>query len=132
MGLLNGAYGPGMGRPQAPQFGQPGGGMGQMMPPQMPQAGGGGLAQAFSGNPQFQAQLQAMLQQQSPGFQGAQMTPPQPAGGAPGSGMPAQGLPNQGGMPSGLAGLGMMGANPSFGMSMLDPSVMQRFSGKRF
>lgn len=56
------------------------------MPLPPPQGGpmGGGLAGAFSGNPQFQQQLQAMMQQQSPGFQGAQMNPPQvPVGTTP-------------------------------------------------
>lgn len=59
--------------------------MGQQAPPP-PQGGpmGGGLAGAFSNNPQFQQQLQAMMSQQSPGFQGAQMQQPQmPVGTTP-------------------------------------------------
>lgn len=54
--------------------------------PSPPQGGpmGGGMAGAFSNNPQFMQQLQAMQNQQSPGFQGAQMQPPQmPVGTTP-------------------------------------------------
>lgn len=36
----------------------------------------GGLSGAFSGNPQFQQQLQQMMQMQGPGMQAPQFTPP--------------------------------------------------------
>lgn len=71
---------------------------------------GGGLAGAFSNNPQFMQQLQAMQNQQSPGFQGAQMQPPQ--------------MPVSTSAPTGrnVTG-GGMGGNPlnNYGMSMGDP-----------
>lgn len=83
----------------------------QQAPPP-PQGGpmGGGLAGAFSNNPQFMQQLQAMQNQQSPGFQGAQMQPPQ--------------MPVSTSAPTGrnVTG-GGMGGNPlnNYGMSMGDP-----------
>lgn len=60
--------------------------MGQM-PPQMGMPLG-----AFSGNPQFQQQLQALMQQQGPGHMPVQFTPPPPS-------VP---LPTQGGTSFGM------------------------------
>lgn len=83
-----------------------------MMPPTMPQGMGpmsngeyGGMMGAFSGNPQFQAQLQALMQGQGPGTQPMQFTPPpvQMSTQAPRAGG-QQGMP-----PGGL--LGMAGLN---------------------
>lgn len=45
-------------------------------PPMIPQMGGG-MPGAFSGNPQFQQQLQMLMQGQGPGTQPVQYTPPQ-------------------------------------------------------
>lgn len=42
-------------------------------PPQQPQ---GGMPGAFSGNPQFMQQLQAIMQGQGPGMSAPQFTPP--------------------------------------------------------
>lgn len=80
-------------------------------PQQMPQQQGNGMMNAFSGNPQFQQQLQAMLSQQSPGFQGPQMTMPQtPVSTAP-VGNTNPGMGGYRGMRSslGLNGLSMLG-----------------------
>lgn len=85
----------------------------QMPGPQMPQLGqmGQGMPGAFSGNPQFMAQLQQMMAMKP-------FTPP------PRVGMPQQQAPAVGG-PGGVGmagGMGMGGIDPSmgagFGMGM--------------
>ena len=95
MGLLNsGMLGilPMLMQQQQPGMGAMSDTEAQQMRPQLP-PNSSGMPGAFSGNPQFMQQLQAMQNQQSPGFQGAVMTPPQtqmsttaPMQGAPGSG----------------------------------------------
>ena len=89
--------------------------LGGLTPPSAPM--GGGLAGAFSGNPQFQQQLQAIQNGQGPGHQAPQFTPPpMQMSAAPPTG-------GQGGM------LGGRGGNPmnNYGMGT-DPmqALMQR------
>jgi hypothetical protein len=83
--------------------------------------GGGGessLLGAFAGNPQFQQQLQALMQQRGPGMSPPPMQAPMaPAGGGMGPMSnndfmrAVGGLPNAGGMrPSGGGGMGNMRA----------------------
>lgn len=93
-------------------------------PPQMPPMpnSGNALAGAFSGDPRFQQQLQAMMMgqqqnpgSQSPGFQGPQMNQPQ---------MPV------GAMPPIAAGHGYQGSGnirqtfpQAFGQNMIPPAI---------
>lgn len=65
--------------PPMPPVMTPGGGFGGGLPPAMSGAAGGQnpLLSAFSGAPQFQQQLQAIMGGQGPGRQAPQFTPPQ-------------------------------------------------------
>lgn len=98
-----------------------------LLRPQMPPAPGAqnSLVGAFSGNPQFQQQLQAMMTQQGPGFLGPQMVaPPAPMG------MQSQ-APGMGGRANGA----LLG-NPmnNYGMQMGDPMqfMLSRLGPQQF